>query len=171
MTLRLAQVNGRAGCAGFSLMEILVAFLIFGMTIGGLIYGYVQANRMAEFSSMSLAAQSLAEQGLEQARSAEWDTQMWPITNGPGTGDEMTLLNNAGQSTGQDPTSHINYSQSDFLDIPSTGGQIFVTDYISVTNISVNPPLRQIRSDVVWTLPLSGRQYTNTIITQRAPDE
>ena len=58
MTLRLAQVNGRAGRAGFTLIEILIAFLIFGMTVSGLIYGYVQANRMAEFSSMSLAANS-----------------------------------------------------------------------------------------------------------------
>src|SRR5277367_1254630 len=102
MILRLAQAGGRAGRAGFTLAEILIAFLIFGMTTSGLIYGYVQANRMAEMSSMSLAAQSLAQQGLEQARSAEWDSEMWPITNGPGTTDEIKLFNNAGVSTNED---------------------------------------------------------------------
>jgi prepilin-type N-terminal cleavage/methylation domain-containing protein len=175
MTLRLAQINGRASRAGFTLIEILVAFLIFGMTISGLIYGYVQANRVAEFSSMSLAAQSLAEQGMEQARSANWDSQMWPVTNGPGTGDEIAMFDNAGLApgtTGFDPTTvHTNYSQTDFLDVPSSGGQIFITNYIAVTTVSVTPPLRQIRSDVVWTLPLDGVLYTNTAITQRAPDE
>jgi Tfp pilus assembly protein PilV len=171
MTLRLAQVNGRAGCAGFSLVEILIAFLLFGMTVSGLIYGYEQANRLAEMSSMSLAAQSLAQQGMEQARSAQWDSQQYPPTNGPGTSDEIRMFTNSGFCTNGAVDSHTNYSQTDFLDVPSTGAQIPITNYISVTNISLNPPLRQIRSDVVWTLPLDGKSYTNTVVTQRAPDE
>ena len=167
MTLRLAQAGGRANNAGFSLIEILVAFLIFGMAIGGLIYGYVQANRLAEFSSMSLAAQSLAQQGMEQARSAQWDSQMYPLTNGPGTADEISLF-----PSNTCPTGATNYQQSDSLDVPSTGSQISVIDYITVTNMPIgNVLLRQIRSYVVWTLPMSGRQYTNFAITQRAPDE
>src|SRR5208282_4180130 len=52
---------------GFTLAEVLISVLIFGMVVGGLIYGYVQVNRMAAFSSMSLAAQSFASQGLEEA--------------------------------------------------------------------------------------------------------
>ena len=180
MTLRLTQVNGRASRAGFSLVEVLIAFLLFGMTVSGLIYGYEQANRLAEMSSMSLAAQSLAEQGMEQARSAQWDSQQYPPTNGPGTSDEIKLYDNAGINicftNGQISQGHTNYQQSDFLDVPSTGASIWITNYISVTNINVinasgGVPLRQIRSDVVWTLPLDGRQYTNTVITQRAPDE
>jgi prepilin-type N-terminal cleavage/methylation domain-containing protein len=167
MTLRLAQaVNGRARRAGFTLIEILIAFLIFGMVVSGLIYGYVQANRMAELSSMSLAAQSYASQGMEQARSAEWDSQMWPVTNGPGTGDELAIF-----PSGQSSTGTTNYSQTDYMDVPCNGTQIPVTDYITVTNISVNPPLRQIRSDCVWTFPLDGKSVTNTVITLRAPDQ
>jgi type II secretory pathway pseudopilin PulG len=166
MTLRLTQVNGRADRAGFTLMEILIAFLIFGMTVSGLIYGYVQANRMAELSSMSLAAQSYASQGLEQARSAQWNSQMWPVTNGPGTGDEMPLSPSGVATNGS-----YTYSQTDYLDVPSTGVQIPVTNYVTVTNISVNPPLRQIRSDCVWTFPIDGTLCTNTVITQRAPDQ
>jgi type II secretory pathway pseudopilin PulG len=177
MTLRLAQANRLAGRGGFTLIEILIAFLIFTMAVGGLIYGYVQANRMAELSSMSLAAQSYASQGMEQARSAEWDSQMWPVTNGPGTGDEIAMFDSAGvniaQGSAQVLTGHTNYSQVDYLDVPSSGTQIPVTNFITVTNVSGNlsVPLRQIRSDVVWTFPLDGILCTNTMITLRAPDQ
>jgi type II secretory pathway pseudopilin PulG len=166
MTLRLAQVNGGASRAAFTLMEIMVAFLIFGMTVSGLIYGYVQANRMAELSSMSLAAQSYASQGLEQARSAQWNSQGWPVANGPGTDDEIPLSPSGVATNGT-----YTYLQTDFLDVPSTGAQIPITNYVTITNISVNPPLRQIRSDCVWTFPLDGILCTNTVITLRAPDE
>ena len=146
------------------------------MTVSGLIYGYEQANRMAEMSSMSLAAQSLAEQGMEQARSAQWDSQQYPPANGAGTSDEIALFDNAGRSicltNAQVSQGHTNYLQSDFLDVPSTGNLIWITNYITITNASIgNVLLRQIRSDVVWTLPLDGKSYTNTVITQRAPDE
>jgi prepilin-type N-terminal cleavage/methylation domain-containing protein len=167
MTLRLAQaVNGRAGRSGFTLIEILIAFLIFGMVVSGLIYGYVQANRMAELSSMSLAAQSYASQGMEAARSAEWDSQMYPVTNGPGTGDEIRLF-----PSGQSATGHTNYSETDYMDVPCNGAPIPVTNYITVTNISIYPPRRQIRSDCVWTFPIDGKLCTNTVITVRAPDQ
>jgi len=166
MMLRLAHDNGRAGRAGFTLVEVMIAFLLFGMTVSGLIYGYVQANRMAEFSAMSLAAQSLAEQGLEQARSAQWDSHMYPLTNGPGTADELTLY-----PSNTSPVGFTTYYQTDYLDVPTTGLPIYVTNYITVTNLSIIPPLRQISSYVVWTLPLNGHKYTNIVITQRAPDE
>jgi Tfp pilus assembly protein PilV len=168
MILRLAQAEGSARRAGFSLVEVLIAFLLFGMTVSGLIYGYVQANRMAEFSSMSLAAQSLAEQGMEQARSAQWDSQQYPVTNGPGTSDEISLY-----PSNSCPTGYTNYFQTNSLDVPSTGALIWTTNYITITNMPINGNvlLRQIRSDVVWTLPLNGKKYTNTVITQRAPDE
>jgi len=165
MILRLAQANEQTKNAGFTLIEVLVAFLIFTMSVGGLIYGYVQANRMATWSSWSVAAQSYASQGLEQARSAQWNSQMWPITNGPGTGDELVC-----------PT---NYSRVDTLDVPTIGAQINITNYVTVTSVtnysisppSPNPPLRQIRSDVVWWFPMTARLCTNTVISLRAPDQ
>ena len=42
---------------GFTLGEILVSFCVLGMVMSGLMYGYVQIDRMAEFNSMSLAAE------------------------------------------------------------------------------------------------------------------
>jgi prepilin-type N-terminal cleavage/methylation domain-containing protein len=161
MRLNLAKTKKHAHDTGFTLIEVMIAFLIFTITISGLIYGYVQANRMAEWASMSLAAQAYASQGLEQARSAQWNSQMWPIASGPGTGDELP----------PGATGSTNYSQSDTMDVPQTGAPIYVTNTITVSKISDNPPLRQIRSDVFWTFPLDGTPCTNTAITMRAPDQ
>jgi prepilin-type N-terminal cleavage/methylation domain-containing protein len=157
MTLSLARANKRTGSTGFTLIEVIITFAIFGMVASGMIYGYVQANRMAEWSSSSLGAQSYALQGVEQARAAKWDTQVWSTNTGPGTGDELGLTN---------------YYQIDTNDVPSTGAPILLTNYIYITQVgSGSPPLRQIRSDVVWTFSLTGKVYTNTVITLRAPDQ
>jgi len=145
----------------FTLVEVVIALFIFVMVISGVIYGYVQANRMAEWSSMSFAAQSFASEGAEQARAADWRPRDWPVTNGPGTMDELP------------PT---NYIIVDILDIPSKGQpgptntMFWATNYISITNVSINPALRQIRSDCSWTFPSSGKRYSNTVILLRAPD-
>src|SRR3954471_14354797 len=85
--------NKRDSRAGFTLVETLVAVFILSMVMSGVLYGYVQANRIAEFSSMSLAATAYASQGAEQARAADWRPWDWPQTNGPGTTDELRPTN------------------------------------------------------------------------------
>jgi type II secretory pathway pseudopilin PulG len=164
MTLPLARANERTGGAGFTLIEVVVSLIAFTLMVAGLCEGYVQVNRMAEWSADSLAAQSYASQGLEQVRSAQWNYEQWPYASGPGTGDEFPpTTNSAGGIT--------NVVQTDTLDVPVSGAPISITNYISIAQISANPPLRQIRSDVVWTFPIDGRLCTNTAITQRAPDQ
>ena len=157
MILRLAQSDRARQSGGFTLIEVLISFVIFAASVGGLIYGYGQANRMATWSSWSVAAQSYAQQGAEQARSAQWNSQMWPVASGPGTGDELGC-----------PT---NYFQVDTLDVPTDGAYINITNFIHITQISTNPSVRQIRSDCVWWFPLTGQWCTNTVITLRAPDQ
>jgi prepilin-type N-terminal cleavage/methylation domain-containing protein len=154
---------------GFTLIEVLISFVVFSMVISGLVYGYVQVNRMAEFSSMSLAAQSYASQGLEQAKSAQWDYVRWPNTNyGSGTGDELGFPPSM-TTTNLTPV-------VDILDVPTTGNPIFITNFVSITYVLTsinpsNPPMRQIRSDVVWAYPWNGTTATNTAIELRAPDQ
>ena len=151
---------------GYALGEVLIAFGILSLVFAGLIYGYVQANRMSEWSSMSLAAQAYAAQGAEQARAADWRPRDWPPTNGPGTMDELTngtiIITN------------------DIMDIPMQGNPntasgtnfaFWVTNFITVTNYSINPTIRQIRSECHWTFPLTGLAQTNTTILLRAADQ
>jgi hypothetical protein len=127
---------------------------------------------MAQWSAMSLAAQSLAAQGLETARAAVWEPRWWTaVTNtGPGTYDELP------------PTNYM--EPPAMLDIPISGtpystnaGQaftnyaFFATNFVTVSLVSSNPYVRQIRVDCVWVFPPTRQPYTNTIVTQRAADE
>ena len=142
--------------AAFTLMELLISIVIMALVISGLIYGYVQANRFAEWSSMSLAAQSYALQGLEQVRAAKWDLQANPAV------DEWPVP--ASGTTNLPP-------QSDIMDIPVSGAPFYVTNYIKLIQISTSPQLREVWSQCIWTFPRTGQLYTNTVITYRAPDK
>jgi prepilin-type N-terminal cleavage/methylation domain-containing protein len=138
---------------GFTLTEVVVAVAIATLSFGGVIYGYVLTADRAQWSAYSLAAQSLAMQGVEQARSAKWDPKAWPSV------DELGVTN---------------YTQVDMLDVPVSGRQVQATNYISVRVVTQDPPLRQLRADCVWSLP-SGRRsrgpFTNTVITLRTADQ
>ena len=164
MILRSGTINKQGGTAGFTLADILVSLFALGLVTSGLIFGYVQINRMAEWSAMSLAAQSCASQGLEQARSAQWNFVGSDTNYGPGTGDELGYSLAIG---------HTNYLSVNTMDVPTTGAPIFVTNYVTITSIfpNNNPPVRQIRSDCVWRFPLTGVLCTNTAISLRAPDQ
>ena len=166
MFLILNKSTGRKFAAGFTLVEILVSIFVFMLVSGGLIYGYVQANRMAQWSSISLAAQSYASQGAEQARAANWNPNGYPMTsNFPGAFDELSPTNES--------LSGSNY----VLDVPSKGlpgasdFAFYVTNIVSVSDVSVNPRVRQIRSDAIWRFYLTGNLYTNTSILLRTANQ
>jgi len=135
------------------LAEVVVSIAVATLAFGGVIYGYVLTADRAEWSANSLAAQSLAMQGVEQARSAKWDPKAWPAV------DELGLTN---------------YTQVDTLDVPVSGQPVLATNYISVTLVSLDPPLRQLRADCVWRLANGCRSrgpFTNTVITLRTADQ
>src|SRR6185437_3492793 len=111
MRLHFAQSKNQTHCSGFTLMEIMVAFGIFAMATGGLIYGYVVANRLAAWSSMSLAAESFASQGTERARAANWRPRDYPPDTGPGTMDELPPAAGGGPA----------FTNVDYMDIPTKG--------------------------------------------------
>ena len=99
----------RSRNGAFTLVEVIVSVAIFALVSVGLIYGYVQSNRMAQFEAASLAVQSFASEGAEQARDANWRPRDTPITNGPGTMDELPPSTNTIGGTNL------------ILDIPSGG--------------------------------------------------
>jgi prepilin-type N-terminal cleavage/methylation domain-containing protein len=163
----------KSGCkkkAAFTLAEILVSLSVFALVSSGIIYGYVQTNRMVQWSAISLAAQSFASQGAEQALAANWNPRGYPMTsNYSGAFDEVAA-----------PTNYVLAGTNYILDVPIKGSPasndfaFFVTNYISIANIAPpnnNPPLRQIRSDAVWRFYITGKVYTNTAILIRAADQ
>jgi hypothetical protein len=137
--------------------EVLIAFGLLALVFAGLIYGYGQTNRMAEWSSMSLAAQSYASQGAELARAAIYDPRNLQ--------DQL-------------PAPFTN-STFDIMDVPCKGDPtntdtaFWVTNIVHITDVNsnINPPLRLIRSDCVWRFPLTGQMQTNTVILLRTSDQ
>lgn len=158
---KVAGRKTRAALAAFTLVEVMIALGVFVLVTAGLINGYIQSNRIAEWNAMSLAAQSYAAQGVEQARAAAWSSSA--TTTGPGTGNEM-------------PT-NITYFQTNVMQIPISGQNFYVTNWISVSNLqnstTIPYPVRQIRADCYWQFPATngGKWFTNTVITERAPDQ
>jgi prepilin-type N-terminal cleavage/methylation domain-containing protein len=143
--------------AGFSLLEVVMAMFVFTIVVAGMVDGYVQMNRMATWASWSLAAQSVASEGLEQARAAQWNElsgpDQWPPTTNALGNSWPCIITNCS------------------LDVPSTGQPIWVTNLITISTVSTAPPLRMIRSDCIWSFSITGQFYTNTVITMRAPDQ
>ncbi len=157
MMVHFKQAGERIRANAFSLIEVMIGFVVFGLVMSGMIFGYVEANRIAEWSSQSIAAMSYASQGMEQLRAAQWCAEEFVTANGVGTIDVLGPF--------------YTNSQVDTLDIPTTGVPINVTNYITISQISTNPPLRRLTSQVVWTFRLTGQLFTNTMVTLRAPDQ
>lgn len=139
---------------GFTLAEVVISVGLAALIFSGVIYGYALTSDRAQWSACSLAAQSLAVQGVEQARSAKWDPQAWPPIDELGT---------------------TNYTQVSTLDVPvAKGNVIYATNYVSIATVSTFPPVRQLRADCVWQLLNGARTrglFTNSVITLRAPDQ
>lgn len=139
--------------AGFTLTEVAVAIAVAGLVCGGLLYGHRFATERAEWSNYSLAAQSLAIGAVEQARAARWDSQAWPPV------DDLGVTN---------------FSRVELLDLGVLSTQqVQATNYVSVSVLSEDPPVRQLRADCVWSFPAgSGTRgpFTNTVVTLRTID-
>lgn len=150
----VAHTRAVSRTRGFTLAEVVISTAIILMTLGGVIYGYIKTTARAEWSAYSLAAQSLAVQGVEQARAAKWDPQAWPPIDELGT---------------------TNFMQVEQLDVPKKGPPVLATNFVTVSLVSSNPPLKELRTDCVWMLrngPSSNiGPFTNTVITLRAADQ
>jgi hypothetical protein len=162
------------------LWEVLIAFVIVAMAFGSIVGGYISGATKAQWSGYSLAAQTLAGQTLEQARSAKFDCSSIG-TNRYG-GMEIIGMNLINKSL---VTTSTNWTMTGYntniLDVPWTStNYVVATNFISVrllfANGITNPwiQMQMIRVDTVW--PFNGwggftpRAYTNTVCTMLAPD-
>lgn len=158
----------------FTLVEVLVSIVILAMVISGVCYGYAQANRIAEWDSMSQAAQAFAIRGMEAGRAAKFNPWITWTNTGPDPGGSQMEL--PPETNGQP-----SLMQTNILDVPVKGNPLtdytfYATNYVYVTwypntNQETEPPIQQIWSDCIWTFPLTKKRYTNTIITLRGPDQ
>jgi type II secretory pathway pseudopilin PulG len=163
----------RRGRLAFTLTEVLVSLVILVMVIAGVTYGYQQVNRISVWDSMNQAAQAFAIRGMESARAAKWN---------PWAGATNTTPDPGGQDELPNTTNTPSLIQTNVLDIPISGTpginntNYYATNYIFITQYPGQPPIREIRSECVWSFsPFHnvnhGQLYTNTIITLRGPDQ
>lgn len=138
------------GQTAFTLAEVVMSAAIAAMTVSGIIYGYTQSTKRAEWSGYSQAAQAIAVQRMEQTRACKWD---------PGAGVDQLVSSNF-------PV------QIAILDLPVIGTNVaYATNITTITSISTNQPLlRMIQVDCIWKFPTTGRVFTNTLATYRSPD-
>ena len=144
------------GIRAFTLVEVAMAIAIMGVLFSGVIVSYVHTARRTEWSGYSLAAQALAIQQLEQARSAKWDVLDTPVV------DEVTNLPLVTATT---------------LDIPISGtNRVIATNYVTLRTIMIssNPvvSVHLVRVDTVWpfTKGHSTVYFTNSVANYISPD-
>lgn len=154
--------------AGYSLIEVVLASGIIAVVYGIIIQSYIQCGLRAQWSGYSLAAQSLAHEQIEQARSAIWDPAM--------TKNEITNMNLMAKSYNSGTKTWSGYVTA-ILDVPyATTNFTVATNYVSIQliDVSIIPPIQiqMIRVDTVW--PFRYRRgnlfFTNTVSTLLAPD-
>lgn len=134
-----------------TLMEVMVAMAIAGVTIGGIVSGYIFCTAAAERAALTLAASSRASERLEETRSAKWDISGWPPV------DELVSTN----FPEKEVTLDMSGDRSVLLN---------ATLRTYITQISVDPPLKSIRVDCIWKFK-GSLTTTNSIETCRAPDQ
>ena len=162
----------------FTLVEVVMSVAIVALIFGGIITANIQLTRRAEWSGQSMAAQALAIQQLEQARSAVWD-EAGAVSVAQ---NQLTQLNltswiyDLGTMTGH------GYSSTK-LDLPIAGTNIvWATNYVTVkmfTNLVYGSlaslsaiKIQMVQVDTVWSFLAFGprRLFTNTIVNYYAPD-
>ena len=161
--------------AGYSLIEVVVAAAVIALVYGMIINCYIQSGMRAEWSGYSLAAQSLANEQIEQARSAIWD--LAGGTNATGY-NEVTQLNLFSRSYDPATKTWSGYT-TNILDVPyASTNFVMATNYVSIQLINVDnstiPPIQvqMVRVDTVWPFfyRTNNLLFTNTAATLLAPD-
>jgi prepilin-type N-terminal cleavage/methylation domain-containing protein len=137
--------------AGMTLVEVVVALVITGMAIVGIINGYNYCTNSAQKAALAQAANARAMERLEETRSARWDTSSWPNV------DQLVATNFPAKVVP--------------LDLSGSGVVVSTaTLRTAISQVSTNPPLRRVRVDCIWNY--RGVQViTNSIETFRAPDQ
>lgn len=142
---------------GFTLVETVVAMAIAALVFAGVIMGLTQSTYRGEWAAYNLAAQNLAQQGVEQARAASWD----PLNSTP--------TDNCNQTNFPPTTNNI----LDVL-IRNTNNIVYATNTWTISTIYSNNapyPMKMIRVDCTWPWVHNGvtSVFSNTVVTYRAP--
>ena len=137
--------------SGMTLVEVVVALIVTGMAIVGILQGYHYCTQSAQKAALAQAASARAMERIEETRSAKWDTSSWPVV------DQLVATNF--------PNEVVTLDLSGSGEVVSTA-----TLRTEISQVSVTPPLKRVRVDCVWNFR-GVEVITNSIETFRAPDQ
>lgn len=147
LTVDASKHLRRKTIEAYTLVEVVVSFLIGSLVISGCFKGYQLSARRAEWSSYSMAAQSNAIKKMEDVVASAWVPQY--------SVDHIT--------TNLFPTS----TERLYLPTQQTN-VVLVTNFVSIADLTTTPPVKMIRVDCVWSF--LGETYTNSVGCIRAPN-
>ena len=134
-----------------TLIEVVIALAITGLTVAGLVGGYIYCMTATVKAELVQVANARAMERLEETHSAKWDISAWPVV------DQLVATNFPDKVVS--------------LDMPgSESGGTSATIETTITPISLTQPIRKIRVDCIW--QFKGVEWvTNSIETIRSPDQ
>jgi type II secretory pathway pseudopilin PulG len=134
-----------------TLVEVVMALAITGLTVAGIVSGYVYCTTAAVKAELAQAANAKALERIEETRSAIWaPDRASPV-------DQLVATNF--------PDLVVT------LDLPGTNSAgTSATIQTLITPISSSPPIRRIRVDCIWQFR-GVELVTNSIETCRAADQ
>lgn len=134
-----------------TLVEVVISLAITGLTVAGIVTGYIFCLTTSVKDSLYMAANAAAMARIEETRSAIWaPDRAEPV-------DQLIAANFTNKVV--------------ILDKSGAGTEITTaTVKTDITTISVSPPIRRIRVDCIW-LFKGVEPVTNSIETCRAPDQ
>ncbi|MGC3960967.1 MAG: hypothetical protein QM813_24465 [Verrucomicrobiota bacterium] len=157
--------------SAFTLVEVVLSVLICGLVFSGILQCYTFSAERTQWAGYSMAAQALAIQQLEQARSG--------VSEPNGSRNELTNLNLLSRTYNTSTRTMRGYSIS-ILDIPISGtNAVSATNFVTVRLVNLNntnnPPVQVqlVQVDTVWPFKAFRRNqlHTNTVVTYVAPDD
>ncbi len=134
-----------------TLVEVIISLAITGLTVAGVISGYIYCMTSEVKVELMQAAHARALEHIELARSAVWAPN---------------------RSNAQDDLVATNFPDVVVtLDLPGANANgTLATIQTTIAPISSSPPLRKIHVDCIW--QFKGVEWvTNSIETVRAPDQ
>lgn len=138
-----------------TLVEVMIALGIIGLTVGGIISGYIYCATFTIKAQLAQAANAKAIQRIEETRSAQWNTSSSLAT------DQLVASNFPDESV------ILDISGTDTNGTPAT----IITTITPISPTPFSPPMRTIHVDCIWQFSRNAEWVTNSIETIRAADQ
>lgn len=156
------QCSSQRHSKGYSLLEIIIAMIIFSMVTVGILRGVLQARSMAEHSVYQSSAITVATGFIEQIKAMAY-TELESLANGSAS-EMVFIIANGEENTVENG---IETSLAVPLDADEEGETTLTMDLNLLVNISPVTGIDAVQVDLLYgfILPLTNKPITSSIST------